>query len=93
MQETDDVVVSEGWHWTYGWMRRPDLDVVYTGYAYEDGDGTIMIFKDRIHRKHVYLMCCKDQESGELYLRVNTAPRICDNWKRYLREKYVSKRR
>jgi hypothetical protein len=74
MSELSDDVISKGWHWSYGWLRRPEMDVSHAGYVYEDGDGTLMIFKDYSRRRAVYLECCRDSKSGELYLKVGKQP-------------------
>jgi hydroxyacyl-ACP dehydratase HTD2-like protein with hotdog domain len=78
MSHAEDEVISTGWHWTYGWLRRPELDVAYDGYAYEDGDGDIMIFKDRRYKRGVYLECRLDLHSMERYVCVSSIPRVCN---------------
>lgn len=92
MEKIEDEAISSGWHWTYGWTRRSEMDVGYSGYVYEDGDGNLMVFKDKIYKDGVYLQCCKDKESGEPYLRVMERPKVC-NWRAYLRTTYVKKQR
>lgn len=86
-----DLLISTGWHWTYGWLRRPTLDRTYNGYVYEDGDGDIMIFKDALHKKAVYLECREDISTGERYLCVSHIPRVC-NWRQRRQESRRLKR-
>lgn len=85
MSRAADEVVSTGWHWTYGWLRMPGLDEAYGGYAYEDGDGDIMIFKERRYKKAVYLECRIDMDTGQKYICVSHIPRVC-NFSRKLKE-------
>lgn len=80
-----DRIISTGWHWTYGWLRRPSLDKAYNGFTYEDGDGNIMIFKNPVHRKAVYLECREDMSTGEKYICVSHVPRVC-RWKKKRKE-------
>jgi hypothetical protein len=63
----DDIVVSYGWHNTYGWLRRCEMDNVY-GYCYEDPDGDLIYTRDRRHKSRAYLQCNRDRETGEKYL-------------------------
>lgn len=89
--QLEDTVISSGWHWTYGWMRRPGLDRAYNGYVYEDGDGDIMIFKEPLYKRSVYLECREDVSTGERYLCVSHVPKVC-NWKRKRQESRRLKR-
>ena len=69
----DDTYVSSGWHYNYGWLRRPELDDE-NGYAYEEADGDL-IFSSRVcHVVRAYLDCWKDSESGEKYLTFTRQP-------------------
>lgn len=77
MSELKDDVISKGWHWTYGWLRRPEMDVSHGGYVYEDGSGTLMSFQDSKYRRAAYLECCRDRVTGELYLKTGTPPAPC----------------
>ena len=62
-----DYFVSDGWHWTYGVLRRVDQDQPY-GYCYEMPDGDL-IFTPRIHHhKQAYFTCLEDAKTGEKYL-------------------------
>jgi hypothetical protein len=40
---------SCGPHWTYGWLRRPELDSHDDGYCYEAPDGTLVFSSQEDH--------------------------------------------
>ena len=61
-----DKQISVGWHWTYGWLRRPECDEPF-GYAYEEPDGDMVFIGDIKAMKRVMLQCCEDQ-NGERYI-------------------------
>lgn len=69
-----DKVISHGWHWTYGWLRRREEDRPY-GFCYEDGDGDMVYTASPMHRDRLYLECREDEKTGERYLCFGTAPR------------------
>ena len=62
-----DEVVSRGWHWSYGWLRRPDMDDE-NGYCYEEPDGDLIFTARKDHRTVCFLECREDERSGEKYL-------------------------
>lgn len=62
-----DKHVKSGFHWTFGWTRRSDLDCEY-GYAYEHPDGETIWSARKDHKTMAYLDCFKDDESSELYV-------------------------
>ena len=66
MSMAEDKTISKGWHWEYGWLRRPELDE-FVGYAYEEPDGDIVYISDPKAKKSVKLKCCEDK-TGERYL-------------------------
>lgn len=72
-QKTNDTVISTGWHWTYGWLRRREEDKPY-GFCYEDGDGDLIYTPSPIHRDKLYLECRQDTETGEKYLCFGKRP-------------------
>lgn len=63
-----DKTISIGWHWQYGWLRRPELDEVKLGYAYEEPDGDIVYVNMRQAKKKTMLACRRDADTGERYL-------------------------
>lgn len=63
----EDRPISNGWHWTYGWLRRREEDRPY-GYCYEDGDGDLIYTNNPRHRDKVYLECRQDAKTGEKYV-------------------------
>jgi len=62
-----DKYVKSGFHWTFGWMRRTDLDCEY-GYAYEHPDGEIIWSGRKDHKTMAYLDCMEDEASSEKYV-------------------------
>lgn len=68
-----DQIVSTGWHWQYGWLRRPELDDA-NGYCYEEPDGDRVYTPSLRHRKAMRLTCWLDAETGEKYLAISHVP-------------------
>jgi len=64
--ETDRLIFT-GWHWSFGWLRRSELDEDEIGYCYEDGDGTLYFTAKPAHRRAL-LLDCWETENGERYL-------------------------
>lgn len=62
-----DKVTRSGWHWQFGWLRRPDMDDQH-GYCYEEPDGDLVFFADKINRNMVYLDERIDHRTGDTYL-------------------------
>lgn len=66
-------LITSGWHYTFGWLRRPELDDA-NGYCYEEPDGDL-IFTARIsHQVRAYLDCWEDTRTGERYLAFTRLP-------------------
>lgn len=68
-----DHYIKSGWHWSFGWLRRPEMDEEF-GFCYEDGDGDLIYTTRPEHKLICYLDCYQDQESGEKYLTLNPDP-------------------
>lgn len=68
-----DEFIKSGWHWSFGWLRRSELDT-NDGYCYEDGDGDLIYTPRRDHHLICYLDCWQDQKTGERYLTLNPSP-------------------
>jgi hypothetical protein len=68
-------VLASGWHNTFGWLRRPELDVDGV-YAYENPDGTIIDSTDRAHAARMHLTAYEDQNTGEKYVSVSRCGEI-----------------
>ncbi len=71
--DATDRLVFTGWHWSFGWLRRPELDEDEIGYCYEDGDGTLY-FTDRPAHKRALLLDCWETKDGERYLAFHPIP-------------------
>lgn len=71
--DNEDKLISTGWHWQYGWLRRPELDNE-DGYCYEEPDGNLVFSPLLRHRKALRLSCWYDAKIGENYLVLNHAP-------------------
>ena len=68
-----DQKVGGGWHWSFGWLRRPEKDCNY-GYCYEEPEGDL-IFSNRKDHKHIaYLDKWQDGETGEFFCAFNPEP-------------------
>jgi len=62
-----DRFVSSGWHYTYGWLRRPELDT-NGWHCYEDGDGDLYLTDYPGSEKLLLLECRADIKTKERYL-------------------------
>jgi hypothetical protein len=71
----EDKLICSGWHFTFGWLRRPEMDLD-GHYAYEDGDGDLYYSLDPRHKHVMYLDCLEDADTGEKYLCVSKIPKI-----------------
>ena len=72
----DDEYVTSGWHYCFGWLRRPELDDE-NGYAYEEPDGDLIFTKRIGHSARVYLDCWRDSDTKERYLTFTRLPIKC----------------
>jgi hypothetical protein len=68
-----DIYVKSGWHWSFGWMRRREMDSE-DGYCYEDGDGDLIFTARPDHHLVCYLDVYEDFRTGEKYLCLNPDP-------------------
>lgn len=73
MDYTEDKTISIGPHWSYGWLRRPELDETF-GYAYEDAEGDLVYVQGEYAKKWIRLKCCEDAKTGERYLCLYKQP-------------------
>lgn len=71
----NDEAIAHGWHHTFGWLRRTELDTAFDGFVYEDGDGDLIISQDPRHALEAYLDCWEDAATGEKYLTFSKLPR------------------
>ena len=74
MSSTVEYLYSD-WHWTFGWLRRPDRDETY-GYCYEEPDGDLIYFADHIAKDSVFLDVMADLSTGDRYLCLSHRPPI-----------------
>jgi len=68
-----DELIGSGWHHTYGWLRRPEMDCEY-GYCYEEPDGDLVFTDDARHVRYAFLNCWRDKSTGECYLAFSKVP-------------------
>lgn len=68
-----DKFLRSGFHWSFGWLRRPELDDD-NGYCYEDGDGDLMFTSRKDHKTLCHLDCMEDAKTGEKYLIFSQEP-------------------
>jgi hypothetical protein len=58
---------STGPHWTYGWLRRTELDSATDGYCYEAPDGELIYSRQEDHEEVMILFEVIDKD-GHAYL-------------------------
>lgn len=73
-----DKCIGSGWHWSFGILRRPELDndtdksgVYYNGHCYELPDGLLFYTKRYDHKLICYINQWLDAETGEKYITVD----------------------
>jgi len=76
MRQSEYPPIQSGWHHTFGWLRRPELDADNAGFVYEMPDGTLVISKEGRHRNGMYLDEWLDRETGETYTTCSPVPRV-----------------
>ena len=59
--------VESGWHWQYGWLRRPEMDDA-NGHCYEEPDGDLLYFGMRSAKVAAFLDVMIDDATGDKYL-------------------------
>jgi hypothetical protein len=72
-----DKYLFSGWHWSFGWLRRPEVDN-HNGFCYEAANGDLIFTKARMHRRNLFLDCWIDKNTGERYLAISKIPRNHD---------------
>ena len=65
--EQRDELVATGWHYSFGWLRRPELDAETKGFTYEMPDGMLVVSREVQHRYGMHLDARRDALTGELY--------------------------
>jgi hypothetical protein len=60
-------VVRCGYHYSFGWLRRPESDGD-EGYCYEAPDGDLIYSGVNDHREEMYLYEIIDRQTGDHYL-------------------------
>lgn len=72
----NDRLVSIGWHWNYGFLRRSELDDKegYRGFCYEAPCGDMIYTERGDHETICFFNEWKDGETGELYLTLDPRP-------------------
>jgi hypothetical protein len=69
-----DPIVKHGWHWSFGWIRRPECDQDGMS-CYEEPGGDLVLSARLSHKIAIYLDCRKDPETGELYTTISPIPK------------------
>lgn len=59
--------VESGWHWQFGWLRRPEMDDA-NGHCYEEPDGDLLFFAQRSTKVAAFLDVMIDDATGDKYL-------------------------
>ncbi len=65
-----DPIINHGWYWSFGWLRRPELDQ-NSLYCYEEPDGQLWLAVS----KAVYLDSRRCVKTGELYCSPSVIPK------------------
>jgi hypothetical protein len=72
-----DRLVSIGWHWSYGILRRSECDHEdgYRGFCYEFPNGLLKIYSQRDdHEIQCFFNEWVDPDTGEKYLTLDPRP-------------------
>ena len=69
-----DTLLVSGWHWSFGWLRRPSLDN-HDGYCYETPDGDLIWSGRETHQHAAFLEAWHDAKTDEDYLTFSWIPR------------------
>jgi len=72
----NDRLLSIGWHWNYGFLRRRELDNKdgYRGYCYEYPDGDMIYTEREDHATVAFFNEWMDADRGEKYLTLDPRP-------------------
>ena len=71
-------MIPFGWHWQYGWLRRPELDMASpSSFAYERPDGAIAYSSVPDHRDCAMLAVenCLASSSDAKFIRAKATQR------------------
>ena len=74
----EDVLVSEGRHDSFGWLRRPEMDTDTPDgkplgaihYCYESPEGDLFYTPFDRHKKYVRIRLYAEADTGEHYLEI-----------------------
>lgn len=83
----NDRLISIGWHWNYGFLRRKELDNSegYRGFCYEYPDGDMIYTEREDHEWICFINEWYDPDKDEKYLTLDPRPT------KFLVEEYGSK--
>jgi hypothetical protein len=69
------IPMGHGWHHSYGWQRRAELDEAYDGFMYETPDGHLMRSVDPRHKEGMFLDKYIVEDTGETIYQISKIPR------------------
>ena len=72
----NQIPMGHGWHDSYGWLRRTDLDEAYAGFMYETPDGHLIRTIDARHERGMYLDKYVVKDTGEIVFQISSTPKI-----------------
>jgi len=78
--------MGSGWHDTYGWQRRSDLDEAYDGFMYETPDGHLVRSVDPRHKEGMYLDKYVVEDTGETVYEISKIPRVFSKTRKKITE-------
>lgn len=72
----NDRLLSIGWHWNYGFLRRSDMDNRdgFCGFCYEHPDGDMIYTERGDHESICFFNEWLDAETNEKYLTLDPRP-------------------
>jgi hypothetical protein len=81
-----EIPVGSGWHDSYGWQRRTELDEAYDGFMYETPDGHLIRTVDPRHKEGMFLNKYIVEDTGEAIYQISKAPRIYSRKRKSVRK-------
>jgi hypothetical protein len=72
-----DLIKRHGWHWSFGILRRPEMDLTkpVVAYCYENPDGDLIYSQRKEHKYQMYMDSRVDEDTGEEYSCLAPIPR------------------
>lgn len=85
-ERSKQIPMGSGWHDSYGWQRRKDLDEAYDGFMYETPDGHLVRSIDPRHEEGMYLDKYIVEDTGETVYEISKIPRVFSKTRKRITE-------